>query len=703
MAHSLFIVNQQIVFRQSHLQEDDMKNTIIRSSLLVRLAVLLALPIMSSCMQAVPVTADLTIMISSTGAERSTLVPEGVSLEVESYIISGTGPQESTFTVTAGGPTATVSGLYVGNWTINVLGVNDLGTPISSGSTTMLLTTEDNTVHIDLYRTEGNGSFTLDVSWDTEGLVEPMLVVYLLDAQEPEGADNPVRIVPNQGGGTARFSSQVLPGSYTVQFILKSAGVPSGGCVKVLHVLEGEHIEYDIIIIPQLAEVSGIMILQDHRSVPVSGTVHGIPDLVYEGIAMHLEYFPDSSPYYADDEVEVTWYLNGFPVLHGRDAYITPIRGFNQLDIVAHTDKQGSWGAVSYQFETLPYDLDQDLFLVQVLSDDFPGIELRGVSDVITTADGYVAAAARLSSAVQVYAPDYSGILTVHQTLEDPADGILRRVRSLDVSGCGTVLAAVTDDDPTVITFTYDQITGMYSQEACIANSFELGGTVIQMGQLSDVAFAPNHIDLYVSDQGTGMVYRFERAGGSLVPAAAVGSPAELSMDSPRKLDVSPDGSRLAVACHDNSSLHLFSLEAGSLVWEEGFSYAYNQTAGISRIYHAVFASPDELFTVSNDFLCLFTHDGDSFSQTYRLKESDFDQAYLAGLRAVAVDQDRVYVANVSRRGVTVFDRELDGSLSYSSFSPCGPVHALAVDSANGYVYAVSTSEHELYVFHVTD
>lgn len=129
-------------------------------------------------------TATLKIDLAS-NTNAKTLQP-GISLDVVTYDIFGTGPSEVTFEALGIGSTIYLKeGLLPGDWSVYAIGKNAAGTAIaqSATSTVTLALAETKTVGLTCLPYAGNGSLRIDLSWPSESVVTPVIEASLT----PEG------------------------------------------------------------------------------------------------------------------------------------------------------------------------------------------------------------------------------------------------------------------------------------------------------------------------------------------------------------------------------------------------------------------------------------------------------------------------------------------------------------------------------------
>ena len=178
----------------------------------------------SSCnIQPAGNTAALKISLAANAAAK-TLQP-GISLDVVSYDIYGSGPSGASFEALGIGSTIYLKeGLLPGDWTVHAVGRNAAGDAIaqSATSTVTLALAETKTVSLLCLPYAGNGSLRVDLSWPTASVVTPAIEATLT----PEGG-TAAPITFTITGNTASYVSgtTLTNGYYTLSLKLKDTSM----------------------------------------------------------------------------------------------------------------------------------------------------------------------------------------------------------------------------------------------------------------------------------------------------------------------------------------------------------------------------------------------------------------------------------------------------------------------------------------------
>ncbi|NCD06322.1 MAG: hypothetical protein EOL97_09395 [Spirochaetia bacterium] len=161
---------------------------------------------------------DLVISFDQ-NVSKDTLEPQ-IKMDIDSYIISGTGPDGRTFTpITSNGDDVTISNLFNGDWTITVQGLNEDGIAIGEGSDTVtIVANKVNSAHIDVNEFIGDGTIDLGVNWPTEDISDPQIVATL--SQPDLNISHNLSFIVDTTTGTASFNNNYNSGYYILNIAL---------------------------------------------------------------------------------------------------------------------------------------------------------------------------------------------------------------------------------------------------------------------------------------------------------------------------------------------------------------------------------------------------------------------------------------------------------------------------------------------------
>ncbi len=681
------------------------------SVLLAAAAVLLGIGL-SSCRESLPDTMNLTLRLDhETAVMRSTEFVISPDPGIVEYRIIGEGPRGGSFDQRTVSSELVIDGLIVGTWSITAQGLNESGDVIIEGTAESRLSHDNRDISIHLTRAQGSGTVFLPFTWDPEELetsVEGLTVTFT--RKDIEGS-TPVTDTASFGTGSGFFEKVLPAGDYAMQFtLIDSQGEMISGAARTVQIYPESRTETKnqeaIHLDEEFPSVDVSLSLEDINVSPITGTITGAPLVIYGEEPLQLSYTPDDPDSVDLGDVTSEWYVNGNLVrtLEGslKTSFI-PASGYHRLDAHVYSSKPGSLASASIEFDALDHNLTEDMKLIQSLADGEDGARLRSVSDIAVSVQGHIAAASPTDDHVQVFQQHYDGTLVPRYMLEADADLPLRGAAAAAFSPDGSYLCILSGQDASISIFGYNPVIDQYAYVTSVQEQLHGSSGPRSIDRLSDVVIAPNNTDLYVSDQGADEIYHMKWDGQQLHYYGTADVSGTPGLSSPRKMAVDSSGRYLASANMDNSSLQIFAVDFdGSLHRSQAFSYSYDGTMGISKINNAVFLNDGSLLTTSNNFLCHFQYDQE-FSYSYRLREGDLEGCRMSGLRtaAAAESRDRVFVGNVTSRGITVFDRHEDNTLTCQSFTPAAPIHQLAADHTESYLFAISTSEHALFVFDI--
>lgn len=653
-----------------------------------------------------PETVDLLIQLDdtsseSTAADTRTLAPTD-ELEITEYRLIGTGPRDTSFDITSQDTEVVIEGLTVGEWAIEAEGLNSLGTCIIEGSASELLTVEQTSMTIPMNLREGNGTVHVTFLWDEEGMGDVKLQLYLIDPADPENVDD---IYPVQGIGTAEMETSLDAGSYILKGELTENDILISGFAEAIRILPEENFTCEYTILTNPPDIDGGISLVNNASAPVEGTIIGYPSIIYADSEINLEFVADSGTAGDDSNLSVSWYSDGVYLQDGLNCSITPSLGQHQIDVIAHSDAQGSWGASTFIYEAVDPGSISDLSAIQSLENDDSTYMLDGVQDILTTPDDLVITASKISDTIQVFSQGSDGTLTSEQTISDGTDMPLNGVNAIAAAPDNSYFCAVSEYDRSICIFEHAEDSAALTLSDTIVDTLALDPEVT-ISQLSNVVIAPNGSDIYCSDKGTDMIYHLTWDGSALSAEGTFETTTAPLLDSSREIVIDSTGSYLAAACYASSSLQIMDIQSdGSLQLNEAFSYSHSQTSGLSQIQSCIFSQSGDVYTTSNDFLAHFSYDETlgEFSFSSRIKEGDQGIPFMSGPKSFVINDDLSlgYVSSSISEGIAAIDMSTPDTLQYSSFTPCGPVDKAVLSNDKSFLYAISSSADTLHAFSV--
>ena len=252
----------------------------------------------------------------------------------------------------------------------------------------------------------------------------------------------------------------------------------------------------------------------------------------------------------------------------------------------------------------------------------------------------------------------------------------------------------------------------------------ETGDVIDGLDQVEDLLVSPDGKHLYAVARGDDAITVFERVGstGALTFVQVV---TDLDagvdgLDIARGVAIEPLGNHVYVASTSDDAVAVFSRDFGSglLTFVEAIKDATVSFSGLNGA-RDVAVSPDgaNVYVTStvDHALVSFSRDAGTGALTHigTLADADAGVDGLEGAFGVTLSPDgnHVYVAAVDDRSVAVFDREIDGSLTFVevikdlqvidsvTIDGLAGAQGVAVSSDGGHVYVSAPSDNAVSVF----
>jgi sugar lactone lactonase YvrE len=198
-------------------------STKVLNAVIIALVVSLAIFVSTSCNinLASPLGALKVVLSSNTP---KTLQP-GISLDIATYDIYGSGPMGTSFEVLGiGDEVYTKDRLTPGDWTIYAVGKNTSGDIITQSALLpiTLVTAQVKTVNLACSPLAGNGSLRIDLSWPADSIVSPLIEATIT----PVGGSSVATVFTITGdSGVYLSGSTIQNGFHTLSIKLKDAGL----------------------------------------------------------------------------------------------------------------------------------------------------------------------------------------------------------------------------------------------------------------------------------------------------------------------------------------------------------------------------------------------------------------------------------------------------------------------------------------------
>jgi hypothetical protein len=296
----------------------------------------------------------LIVMINASVAQ--TLLPP-IDMKPAGYLISGNGPEGSTFSQPSTGSPVTIAKLNYGSWLVTVEALNAAGTVIGRGEQTVaVLTGQNASVSVSVKPLDGYGTLNVTVIWDQASVGIPRINAQLVPVA---GSTVDLGFDYSTTPGTGTYSSSTIPtGYYSLVLQLLDNEVLVMGAVETVRVVKDQTTSgsYDF---QQVNSIGGQIIVNiaPAMSNPISVTLSGQNTQVAQGSSMTVT---ASVPADAGNVV-CTWYINGVSKATGQSFTVdsTLLPGHYRLDVTAFTVDGERAGSASHSFQVADVQLTQ--------------------------------------------------------------------------------------------------------------------------------------------------------------------------------------------------------------------------------------------------------------------------------------------------------------------------------------------------------
>lgn len=633
----------------------------------------------------------------------------GTPLNVSYYTVTGSGPNDSIFNVSTNDSITTVPGLLTGDWQITAYGWNENGFRLVSGSTLFELTPDTNETSIVLDEYYGAGTVSILITWDSSLTFTPEFKLYLY----PQGEEE-IEVSPTIAAGSASYETSLASGSYILRCELFSYGISVAGCVESIRIADGITSDGTIELNLDTMKSEISLTLTDATTIPIEGAITGVPVTVVAGIPLDLTFTPTNVDAEDLSSLAADWYLDGIHILTGSTCTITPTAGPHRVDVLAVTEVTGSSGSISKSFTSIETGSSGALSIVEILDDNTDDHQFDGIEWVLVNDDDLIITASKVDDTIQTFRME-AGSLVLKQTIEDSVEIPLNGVKVVASSDDGQLVCAISEYSKSLVVFSHTPDTDTLVFVEAFQTAFMIDGSPQAVGLISNIAIDSIGENIYIDDRLEGCIFHFLYDGTEVVPIGRYSYITSPSIDSPRKIAISPNGLRMAIPCYGSSSLLIFDIDAltGIPSLDTMFSYTGTGTLGLGNANNAVFIDNTALYMTSNDFLCEFRYGEptpgapDEWYQSQRINEGT-DVPTMDGPKHVLLNeaQTSVYVCSSISNGITVFSRNVTtGILTYDSFiafDPGDPVLS-AITSDGLYLLAPSYTSDQLFVLSIAE
>lgn len=202
--------------------------------------------------------------------QNKTILP-GISMDIVSYVISGSGPQSALLrgkTISVQSQTK-LTGLSSGSWTIAVVGLNRDGIAVGSGSNTVSISAgSESALTITIVPLTGNGALSVTASWTLSQIASPV-VNATLTSLTGQAAD--ISVTMNSGSALCSNGS-LAAGYYILKIQLLDGTTSRSRFIDIVRIVSGQTTSS---VIPLAVITAPSQIIADHT---VVDRYNAIPD-----------------------------------------------------------------------------------------------------------------------------------------------------------------------------------------------------------------------------------------------------------------------------------------------------------------------------------------------------------------------------------------------------------------------------------------
>jgi hypothetical protein len=323
----------------------------MKKTVLLLLIALLALTLFSGCEDQGLQKGNLILSLACDKFSRvdRNLAPSDEKLEIASYHITGTGPQNGTIDIDATSSSITLGNLAIGKWNLAAEALNSTGDILAKGSVSTILSKATASAVITLDQLSGEGSLAVGFLWDVEQVADDVHLDIVLTDQGGNTIATEAATM-DKVNGTAIFSVTSLPaGSYRLQAKLYSQGLVVCGVAEAIRIIENTETEGALILtIGDLSTSFSVTIVND-TMMPLQGDIECNPSTPEAGEQVCMTFIPTNLPQgVSTASLTATWYCEGDIVTsNGFTCTCIPAAGTHRYDIIVESEKLGSVGSTT--------------------------------------------------------------------------------------------------------------------------------------------------------------------------------------------------------------------------------------------------------------------------------------------------------------------------------------------------------------------
>jgi len=285
-----------------------------------------------------------SLLVNLIMSQDKTILPDVEDMP-SSFLISGTGPYDSTFEISTTTQTTDVPGLLFGNWNISVNALDSNNVILAKGEGSISIQAgETAALSLVLESPSGNGTLSITVNWDETLIENPVFESQLIPLQ-----GEPIDIAFMVNEGTANYTNNTIPsGIYSLTIILLDNEVICGGAVEVVTIAK-DHTTTGIFNLGVNPNNGSIDInITIELNDPIIVVMNGQTDSLPQSSSMTVV---ASAP---DETINIVyiWYLNGLEKNIGPEYTFgndLP-QGIYRLDVTAYTVDGKKGGSATHTF-----------------------------------------------------------------------------------------------------------------------------------------------------------------------------------------------------------------------------------------------------------------------------------------------------------------------------------------------------------------
>lgn len=274
------------------------------------------------------------------------LLPTAEELTIASVRITGTGPKGQTIDVQSTDQVVEIGNLTIGTWTLHAVGSNSSGVALVSGNLTTLLSSATNEATLQLTELVGEGSLSIQFSWDPDQVASDVrLEAQLFDQNGTTVALNVGAL--NTTAGTVTLAKTLPAGSYFLKVQLYSQNVLVSGATHALRILDGVTSSGSTELVIGDLSTAYIIMVVNNTMLPIEGLITASPAEAKAGDEVTLSYTPINLPEGVNvDSLQIDWYCEGILVQEANADFTSfPLAGVHRYDVIVNHERLGSLGS----------------------------------------------------------------------------------------------------------------------------------------------------------------------------------------------------------------------------------------------------------------------------------------------------------------------------------------------------------------------